>query len=188
MFQGEKLRSIVGALLVGAFLLSSCQGEAAEPKGAPQTTAPANPDAKLPPMPAMANEFTQSGASAFVAHYVEVLEYASQTGDVAELERLSRKNCEGCNRYIDLFVGIYEDGGFMKDHDWTIGGIKLLFQGTRGSETMATTQLSISGVEAKISRDEKLKKYGGSKDKVTFGVIFEDGWTVNQFAYGGTHK
>ena len=76
----------------------------------------------------------------------------------------------------------------MKDHDWTIGGIKLLFQGTRGSETMATTQLSISGVEAKISRDEKLKKYGGSKDKVTFGVIFEDGWTVNQFAYGGTHK
>ncbi|MET1134197.1 MAG: DUF6318 family protein, partial [Aeromicrobium sp.] len=67
-----------------ALTLSAC-GEDDPPPPDPTTaaTTPANPDATLPPMPAVAKEFTPNGAATFVRHYVSVLSFASQTGDVS---------------------------------------------------------------------------------------------------------
>ena len=179
------MKSILGALLVGAFLLSSCQGQAAEPKAAPQSTAPANPDATLPPMPAMANEFTREGASVFVRHYVEVLEYADATGDTNELEQLSRKECEGCNEYINYFLELYRNGGFSSGSDWSTGVNEIRYQDRPGLESLVTTKLWISKSRGREKSYGEVKEFSSSIDTVTFGLIFDNGWTMNQFAFGG---
>ena len=176
------MKAIACALLVGAFLLSSCQGEAAEPKPSPQTTAPANPDATLPPMPAGANEFTPSGASTFVRHYVEVMEYSAQTGDVTELKRLSFEDCEGCNRYIDVFVGMYAKGGYSKPRDWSVGGINLLFNKHEGYESTARTSLKLTAGTIKSSSEATEHTYPKTSGKVILGLVFDDGWRMSQIA------
>ena len=76
-------------------------------------------------MPAQAKADTEAGAIAFVKHYIDVFNYASNTGDVAELQRLSDPKCEGCNNYIELYKNTYAAGGYFKDSDWVLSSPEL---------------------------------------------------------------
>jgi hypothetical protein len=76
-------------------------------------------------MPAQASEDSPEGAAAFVKHYVDVFNYAAATGDVDELSELSSPDCEGCQKYIDLYRDTYEAGGYFRGGDWKIGDVEL---------------------------------------------------------------
>ncbi|MBC7630399.1 MAG: hypothetical protein H7290_02805 [Flavobacterium sp.] len=78
-------------------------------------------------MPAQAKLNTREGAAAFVKHYIDVFNYASNTGDTTELRRLSSPMCEGCQSYITLYERTYKAGGYFKDSDWKLGVLKLDF-------------------------------------------------------------
>lgn len=69
-------------------------------------------------MPTQAQNGSEAGAIAFVKHYIDVFNYASNTGDVKELKRLSDPKCEGCNSYIDHFTDTYSHGGYFRDSGW----------------------------------------------------------------------
>ncbi|MBA4609366.1 hypothetical protein H1W00_12845 [Aeromicrobium sp. Marseille-Q0843] len=169
-----------------ALTMSAC-GEDDPPPTEPTSaaTTPANPDATLPPMPAVAQEFTPNGAATFVAHYVRILDYASKTGDVEELARLSSPSCEGCTRYVDLFRSLYRNGGGAEGRDWTRSATELRFQRDKAAETLATTTLRISAGTVQESADSAAKNFPATEDLVTFGLTYDEEWRITQFVTGG---
>ncbi len=106
------------ALGVAAALLMAGCGSA-DPKEPKPTTAP-TATATVPTMPPEAKEDSKAGAIAFVKHYIDVFNYASNTGDVEELQKLSDPKCEGCTKYIDLYKKTYAAGGYFKDSGWKV--------------------------------------------------------------------
>ncbi|WP_332662819.1 DUF6318 family protein, partial [Aeromicrobium sp.] len=94
-----------GIVLAALLTLGACSSDP-EPKE-PKRTASATPTATPPTMPAQAKEDTPEGAAAFVKHYIDVFNYASNTGDVEELSRLSSPDCKGCQSYITLYRDTY---------------------------------------------------------------------------------
>src|SRR5215204_1221407 len=112
-----------GILLVTLLLVGSCSDpEPKEPKSSP--TSPA-PTATAPTMPTQAEENTPEGAAAFVKHYIDVFNYASNTGDVEELSRLSSPECEGCQSYIKLYRDTYEAGGYFEGGEWGLSNYEI---------------------------------------------------------------
>ena len=135
-------------------------------------------------MPPSAAEFTPDGAATFVSYYVSVLDYASKTGDVNELTRISDPQCEGCNRYIDLFREIYDAGGKISGRDWTPSEIDLRFRSTKGAETSAAFALQISAGTVQDSREAEPRNHPAATDPVIIGMKHENGWQAFQFAFG----
>jgi hypothetical protein len=168
-----------------ALTLGSCSGD--EPAPTTPTTAPttaANPDATLPPMPEVAKEFSRPGLSQFVRHYVAVLGHAANTGDVTGLRKLSAAGCEGCARYIDYYVRLYGDGGFVRQ-SWTAPFTTVVrFQPRAEAESFVTTRVKISRGRHKASREKQAHVIAGSRDKVTFALRYSNGWAITQMWAG----
>lgn len=180
------MRELTTAVLATlALTLSACtKDDPPPPDPTSAATTPANPDATLPPMPAVAKEFTPNGAATFVRYYVSLLDYASKTGDVEQLVRVSGPDCGGCSDYIQLFSDTYKSGGYIVGRNWKRGGTDLDFVSQRGSESFATTTITISAGINRLSADKDEKRVTASRDRVTFGVAFDDDWTVTQFGLG----
>lgn len=113
-----------GIVLAALLTLGACTSDP-EPKEPKRTATSATPTSTPPTMPAQAQEDTPEGAAAFVKHYIDVFNYASNTGDVEELSRLSSPDCKGCQRYIQLYRDTYKAGGYFRDSDWTLSNVEL---------------------------------------------------------------
>jgi len=98
-------------------LLSACSGDPEPREPAPSPSA--SPTATPPDMPDLANEESDEGAAAFVAHYVDVFNFAATTGDVTRLRELS-SGCQACEGYADDFESIYAAGDYIKDDLWQL--------------------------------------------------------------------
>lgn len=180
------MRLVTSAVMATlALTLSACGGDdPPPPEPTTSATTPANPDATLPPMPEVAEEFTPNGAATFVRHYVSVMDYASKTGDVSELSRLSDPDCGGCQDYITLFGDTYESGGYLKGRDWSSGPTDLQFDRNRDDESFATTTIRVTaGINRRSAEDDE-KRVPESNDRVSFALIYLDGWTITQFGIG----
>jgi hypothetical protein len=111
--------------VVAALLLAGCSGDepAAEPPPlkAPTTSpvATESPTTPEPPvLPAAARENTKAGAVAFAHHYIDLINYATATGQSDGLLRASGAKCGACRetgRFIDR---VYADGGFIRGGNW----------------------------------------------------------------------
>ena len=113
-----------GIVLAVLLTLGACSSDP-EPREPKRTATSATPTATPPTMPAQAKEDTPEGAAAFVKHYIDVFNYASNTGDVEELSRLSAPGCKGCQSYIKLYRNTYKAGGYFKGSDWTVSKVEL---------------------------------------------------------------
>lgn len=88
--------------------------EAGRPNTAPptvgstatSTTSPANPPGGTPSAPPLrpksAEGLTLAAAESFVYYYSELMNYASDTGDVGDLLTASDSGCERCQLYADV--------------------------------------------------------------------------------------
>ena len=120
---GTRLRpAIAGTILL---FLAACSGP--QPIEPSPTSAAPTPTVAAPAMPDQAQENTPEGAAAFVKHYIDVFNYASNTGNTTELRKLTAPSCSGCHSYIDLYEKTYKAGGYFKDSDWKLGELKLDF-------------------------------------------------------------
>lgn len=171
---------VVGCVLA---LSAACSGED-PPAASPTTSAPAMPDATAPPLPDAAAEFSASGAASFVAYYVDLLEYASETGDTDDLRASSDPGCTGCFRYIDDFESRHAKGGFARNRDWTVSSSKGDFYRAQSVETTVTTQLEISAGVVQPSASDEPVDYPANSSKVSFALLFDDGWRITQFGLG----
>jgi hypothetical protein len=69
---------------------------------------------KPPTLPAAAKRNNETGAANFVAFWVKLANYASQTGDTEQLRSVSSPSCAACNDYIHLYEETYAAGGYIK--------------------------------------------------------------------------
>jgi len=162
-------------------LVAGCGGPAPkvlEPKAAPTATI----TVPVPKMPAQAHEDTPEGAAAFVKHYIDVFNYASNTGDVAELSRLSDPKCAGCQGYIRLYRDTYKAGGYFKGSDWVLGDVDLEFGGV---ETYVDSHVKATVGRYKDSSGAE-EKLGNSEDTdIAFAVALKGpGWKITQLGLG----
>lgn len=111
---------VIAYVLAAGMLFAGCTED--KPKE-PDPTSKPSPTVAVPSMPAAAQDNTKAGAIAFVKYYIDVFNYASNTGDVKELQKLSDPGCEGCDTYIDLFRSTYDAGGYYEDAEWSLSNI-----------------------------------------------------------------
>jgi len=90
----------------------SAPPQSSSPPSNPPSTAATAPPPTAPPLPAAATQDTPAGAQSFARYYVEVLDYASHTGDVQSLRRLG--NCETCLAQADGIEMFFKSGGHVE--------------------------------------------------------------------------
>lgn len=110
-------RTLWPHLALAAVLLAGCSGDP-EPKEPDSTTSP-SPTTTPPPLPEAATQETAEGAATFVDHYLDVLNYATVTGDTSPVEELSGTSCEACTQFARTVAQIYDDGGRITGGEWS---------------------------------------------------------------------
>ena len=167
---------LIALLMTAAFLFAGCTED--NPKEPDPTTKP-SPTATVPSMPAEATEKTVGGAAAFVKHYVALLNYSSDTGDVAALSEATDPACEGCHAYVSLYRSTYADGGYLRDPGWTVTKIDPEIQNKKlivflSVNAPGGTFKEKSGSPVQESRDEKY-------NLVITPTLHDDEWKVSGF-------
>jgi hypothetical protein len=98
-------------------VLAGCGGDPkAEPT--PSLSTPSvstTPSPTAPVMPAAASENSKAGAIAFVRYYIELINHAQATGDVAALAAVEDPDCKSCTQGREYIQGTYAAGGHIED-------------------------------------------------------------------------
>jgi hypothetical protein len=133
MAHHRALRYALSALLLsGSLLVSGCGGGAtagpsptggpssaaatADPRPTPaSSTAPAR-NVPVPALPEAAKQNTREGFEAFVRHYIDLLDYAYQTGDTKPALAAAAPDCTMCNTITSDVKKTYTTG------KWIVGG------------------------------------------------------------------
>jgi hypothetical protein len=111
-------RRLLGVAVL-ALALSSCGGEPkADPSPTRSVTTPVSTTPTAPVMPDAAKANTKAGAIAFVRHYVDLVNYAQQTGDVSTLASVESDACESCAKVRRSIAEIYTAGGAIQGGTW----------------------------------------------------------------------
>lgn len=83
-------------------------------------------EAVAPAMPAAAGEKSGAGAEAFTSWWVELLNFASTSGDSSGLRAESAGACDGCLALAELIDETYASGGHIEGGRWMIGNLTSL--------------------------------------------------------------
>ena len=116
-------------------------------------------------------------------HYRDVFNYACNTGDVKELQKLSDPKCEGCNSYIELYAGTYAAGGFYRDANWVLTNLEVR---TEGEYSLVLASLTAPAGSYKSSAEDSVHKGNSEETRLAFLPIrSSEGWTINTFERQG---
>ncbi len=120
----SRLHWLVSAT-VAVLLVSGCSGDepAAGPRPAssPPGTTPVtttSPTPSPPELPARAQENTKAGAVAFAHHFIELVNFASASGDARGVLSGSTGQCAACEEIAKFIRVVYRDGGEIRGGDW----------------------------------------------------------------------
>jgi hypothetical protein len=131
-----------------------------------------------PALPAAAKRNDETGAANFVAYWVRLANYASQTGDTSLLRRASASNCGACSDYIQLYEKTYDAGGYIR------GGLDKLadVEVERGStEHFVRARVTSSAGTFKASKASPLRKTPSERLWIIYGAKFESShWILTQ--------
>jgi len=180
---------LAGALTVG--LVVSCSAEAG-PRAAPtpSVTSPATtsteptpdaspkPDPVEPRLPAAAKANTRAGAEAFVRYYIDLLNYAANTGDTRAL-RAAAARCPGCSDYAALYEKTYEAGGYFRDPGWRPFSVLSRLEGDAWTVLVQVKAPAVTYVKKAGAKPRR-----GERD--VYALRFEvtrqhDAWSVTSF-------
>lgn len=168
---------------VAVLLLAACSSspEPIEPKAdatAATRSAPPKPSASPPTMPAIAKRNDATGAANFVLYWVKVSNYAANSGDTARLREISHPDCEGCNRYIDLYEKTYANGGYFEGGERTLEDIKVK---TTAGESYVYARVNAAAETYRFSSAEAEGESPPETTSVAFATSRTgSGWTMTQ--------
>jgi hypothetical protein len=114
-------RSIIGFALL--LVVAGCGSDPkADPSPSPSSpvTSPVSTTPSPPAMPEAAKANTKAGAIAFVRHYVDLINYAQATGDLAELATAEEVACKSCSAAREGVRSHYAAGGSINGGDWLV--------------------------------------------------------------------
>lgn len=138
------------ACLGTALLLTACSSpspEAGRPNTAPPSpvpsssapttngtgTPPGAPPTGTPTRPATAEGLTLAAAETFVRYYVDLLNYASATGDIQPVLSASESGCRHCKDYTNYVKQVNAaNGGLSGDYLERVKDVPDLFRGESG--------------------------------------------------------
>ena len=169
---------IVATMFSSALSLVGCSDPAPiEPNG-PATSA--TPTQVAPTLPEAAKDDSEEGAVAFVKHYIELLNYASDTGDVERLREASDPKCVGCNSYIELYESTYANGGYFKDSGWKNSH---QVSDMQEGELLVFADIEAAGGTFKEDRDDDIHESRDEAYQLIFAPILTNGgWILSRFS------
>ena len=169
------MRSI--ALAIAAVLLLASCSDDPEPIE-PTASASEQPATSAPAMPDAARRDTPSGAATFVSYWVEVSNFASQTGDTEELTRISDETCEGCETYIDLYEKTYAAGGYFRGSEWRLSEVEVE---PGDNEHLVSAHVDAPVGTFKKTRNSEVQRGNQEDSDLVFGVSYtNDSWRMTQ--------
>lgn len=137
-------------------------------------------ESRPPEMPAVARKDSLAGAQGFVLHYIDLLNYASATGETQPLRLVSSQDCGGCFDYISLYDKVYGRGGYFRRGDW-MAQEKLFKQRYKRTIRVVATVDAAPG-EYRMHRSAPVRSHGRAQYSLT--VVVEhgvQGWKVVEF-------
>ncbi|WP_229053639.1 DUF6318 family protein [Aeromicrobium sp. Leaf350] len=160
-----------------AALTTGCTSDP-EPKE-PDSTASAT--ALTPPeLPEAATEATSEGASAFVGHYLQMMNFAAHSGDTTQLRELSGPECGSCRRYIEAVDATHNAGGEYLDGDWSA---KNLDVSQMDGYWAVTGDVTTAAGRQKDNAESDYRETSMSVTRMEFIVLPDQhGWTLYSFA------
>jgi hypothetical protein len=93
-------------------------------------------------LPWQAKGSSARAAKAFAVHFVETVNYASETGDVGPLTSVSSTDCTVCSGIADRITEVYGSGGHLEGDGWTVISTQVLEQ--PGRDRLVALGLSIA--------------------------------------------
>lgn len=176
-------RAVLGALALGAVVLSGCQ---ANPEPPPIDTASSSPSPSpsptdaAPTLPAEAQGTSEKAAKAFVRHFFETLNHAMNSGDTESLRDLASAECESCAAIVENIDATYAAGGRIESRGWLVQSVSVVPGQPKTSP--------ILDVGVLMSRERVLERSGaepesfeGGKQPMTMYLLHTAGqWRVSR--------
>ncbi|WP_420819123.1 DUF6318 family protein [Nocardioides iriomotensis] len=140
-------RSLVAVAAAGllGFGTSACTSGDDPPKPAPLPTespSPTGSSSEAPPsLPADAGGSSTRAAKAFARHFVDLVNYASATGDVEAINAVASDSCRVCRGMADGIQDVYSKGGHLEGDGWRVLGTKVLSGGRENERAISLTLL-----------------------------------------------
>lgn len=175
--------------IVAALTISGCDdgepdGGADSTPSAPSTSSTGStsgasstpPASSGPSMPAKAAESGADGAKAYVGHYVDIVNYAADTGDTKPLSAAST-DCEYCQQFSAVYDDMYANGGSFDGKLYELEGVDV--KGEASAVRAVATVKSRSAVTFRISKDAERRNPKSRTFTWTFDLRRADeGWQI----------
>ena len=137
--------------------------------------------ASQPTLPDEATRPGRAGARAFVAYYVSLENYASNTGDVDPLIEYSHPECGGCQDLIRFYSSWYERGGWFKGAHRMILSFDRVFRASSPHDMYIRLNGRTSGGTYRERRGAPIHKARGDRFDLLLWLIREQqGWKVSR--------
>lgn len=169
------------AAIAALLLASACSGQPEVLE--PDPTASTTPTSSLgpPTMPDEAREDSESGAATFAYYWVSVSDFASLTGNVEELSRISAESCGACSEYIELYEETYRKGGKFTGGQQDFGEVTT--ERVSDREVVVRAKVTLAKGTYQDSRESAAKDVAGSTTKVAYRVArVGSTWLMKEFA------
>lgn len=133
---------------------------------------------KPPTLPAAAKRNDETGAANFVAYWVKVANFASQTGDTELLRRVSAPGCAACGDYIQLYEKTYDAGGLIRGGLDELSGVEV----ERGTtEHFVRALVTSSPGSFKASKSSTTRRTPSERLRIIYAARFESSrWLLTQ--------
>lgn len=168
--------------IVAALTISGCDdGEPDDhadkaPSEPRSSSAPKAPGASAPPMPEKAAESDASGAKAFVGYYVDIVNYAADTGDTEPLDAAA-KDCAYCQQFSAVYDDMYTNGGSFDGKLYALKGVEV--------DEKESSARAVATVKARNAATFRISKDADSRNPTprTFTWTFDlrradGGWQI----------
>lgn len=165
--------------VVAALMIGGCDDSEPDDQTESTTSTSGSPSAsasKGPSMPAKATESDSNGAKAYVDHYIDIINYAADTGDTEQL-RAAAKDCEYCQQFPAIYDDMYSNGGSFDGKPYELKGIEV--------EDGSSTVRAVATVETRraatfqMAKDAKRQKPESQTLRWRFELRpTDDGWQI----------
>jgi uncharacterized protein DUF6318 len=175
------VRRIIGgavSLVVCAASATACGGGSPEPSSlASKSSSPTPSATSASPTPT-----SPSDPTAFVRHYVQLINQARETGDASGVRALSDPKCEACRGVVGVISDIHADGGsYQGDPTWVIpaDGVSLA---QKQDPVIVDAYIKAKAIKVVMKAGAKPVKWPGGTTLNEFTLVRQgEAWKVREF-------
>jgi hypothetical protein len=125
------------------------------PSSTPEKPTTSSTPVAPPERPEAALGLSWAAGEAFIRHFIDLMNYSAQTGDVAPVHAASDPGCLGCAAYSDSVKKINQaNGGLQGDYFERVLEVSQLTRATDG-QLSASTKLKVGAYTARQSPTSK---------------------------------